>query len=142
MAFGTNPVDFLTPFDTGKVVGTGAQARAKERANSFLDAAKVGGAGVDIFGKMRQQEILGDAQRAAQSTANNASLISGGLDLIGSVGSFGAAGGFGNFGGGTTSTSGIGSGVGQASLTPGVDTRSTFSNRINPIAGFGGVMNG
>ena len=95
MAFGTNPVDFITPFDTGKVVGTGAQARAKERANSFLDAAKVGGAGVDIFGKMRQQEILGDAQRAAQSTANNASLISGGLDLIGSVGSFGAAGGFG-----------------------------------------------
>ena len=94
MAFGTNPVDFLTPFDTGKVVGTGAQARAKERANSFLDAAKVGGAGVDIFGKMRQKEILGDAQQAAQSTANNASLISGGLDLIGNVGSFGAAGGF------------------------------------------------
>ena len=101
MAFGTNPVDFLTPFDTGKVVGTGAQARARERANSFLDAAKVGGAGVDIFGKMRQKEILGDAQQAAQSTANNASLISGGLDLIGNVGSFGASGGFGNFGGGT-----------------------------------------
>lgn len=91
--------DFNDSVDTGKVVGTGAQAKAKERANSFLDTARVGGAGVDIFGKMRQQEILGDAQRAAQSTANNASLISGGLDFLGSVGSFGAAGGFGNFGG-------------------------------------------
>ena len=101
MAFGVDYTGFLDSFDTGKVVGTGAQARAKERANSFLDAAKVGGAGVDIYGKMRQKEILGDAQQAAQSTANNASLISGGLDLIGSVGSFGASGGFGNFGGGT-----------------------------------------
>ena len=98
MAFGTNPVDFFTPFDTGKVVGTGAQARAKERANSYLDAAKVGGAGVDIFGQMRQQEITDDANRAAQSTANTAGAISGGLDLIGSVGSFGAAGGFNTLG--------------------------------------------
>ena len=94
MAFGTNPVDFLTPFDTGKVVGTGAQARARERANSFLDTARVGGSGVDIFKQMREKEIMDDANRAAQSTANNASLISGGLDLIGNVGSFGAAGGF------------------------------------------------
>ena len=94
MAFGTNPVDFLTPFDTGKVVGTGAQAKARERANSFLDTARVGGSGVDIFKQMREKEIMDDANRAAQSTANNASLISGGLDLIGNVGSFGAAGGF------------------------------------------------
>ena len=57
MAFGMFSPDFNDSFDTGKVVGTGAQAKARERANSFLDAAKVGGAGVDIFGKMRAQEI-------------------------------------------------------------------------------------
>jgi hypothetical protein len=108
MAFGTNPVDFFSPFDTGKVIGTGSQARAKELANSYLDTARVGGAGLDTIGKMRYNEIIGDAKRSAQSitnsaqsAANKASFISGGLDLLGNVGSFGAAGGFGNFGGGT-----------------------------------------
>ena len=98
MAFGVDYTGFLDSFDTGKVVGTGAQAKAKERANSFLDAAKVGGAGVDTIGTMRYKEILGDAQQSAQSTANRAGAISGGLDLLGSVGSFGAAGGFGGAG--------------------------------------------
>ena len=69
-------------------------------ANSYLDTARVGGAGLDTIGKMRSNEIIGDATRSAQSaansarsTANNASLIRGGLDLLGSVGSFGARGG-------------------------------------------------
>jgi len=141
MAFGVDYTGFLDSFDTGKVVGTGAQAKARERANSFLDAAKVGGAGVDIFGKMRAQEITDEANQYANQKGQQADLFGKVASFAGGLGSFGAAGGFGNFGGGTTSTSGIGSGVGQASLTPGVDTRSTFSNRINPIAGFGGVMN-
>jgi len=95
MAFGTNPTDFITtPFDTGEVVGTGAQAKAKERAYSYLDTARVAGSGLDTIGNMKYNEIIGDAKRSAQSTANNASFISGGLDLLGSVGSFGAAGGF------------------------------------------------
>ena len=98
MAFGTNPVDFLTPFDTGKVVGTGAQARAKERANSFLDAAKVGGAGVDTFGQMRYKEILGDAQQSANQTAQGAKTFGDIANFAGSMGTIGASkGGFSGF---------------------------------------------
>jgi hypothetical protein len=98
MAFGVDYTGFLDSFDTGKVVGTGAQARAKELANSFLDAAKVGGAGVDTIGQTRAKELLRDAQQSAKSTTNTASAVSGGLDFLGSVGSFAAAGGFGGAG--------------------------------------------
>jgi len=101
MAFGVDYTGFLDSFDTGKVVGTSAQKDAKERANAFLDTARVGGAGVDIFGKMRYKEIMDDAKRSAKSTTDTAGAVSGGLDFLGNVGSFGAAGGFGNFGGGT-----------------------------------------
>jgi hypothetical protein len=66
MAFGVDYTGFLDSFDTGKVVGTGAQAKARERANSFLDAAKVGGAGVDIFGKMRYKEITDECRSNMQ----------------------------------------------------------------------------
>lgn len=44
-------------------------------------------------------------------------------------------------GGGDVEVSGIGLGEDQASLVPGIDVRSDFDNRINPIEGFGGVMN-
>ena len=138
MAFGMFLPDFNDSFDTGKVVGTGAQAKARERANSFLDTARVGGSGVDIFKQMREKEIMDDANRAAQSTANNASLISGGLDLIGSVGSFGAAGGFG--GAGAVG----GDGGAAAGLTmPGSKGYDFFKNS-SPLAGdftydFGGI---
>jgi hypothetical protein len=141
MAFGMFSPDPNDSFKTGEVLGAGAQARAQDFLNNYIETDIVGGAAVNTIGQTRAKELLDDAQQSAKSTTNTASAISGGLDFLGGMGSFGAAGGFGNFGGGTTSTSGIGSGVGQASLTPGVDTRSTFSNRINPIAGFGGVMN-
>ena len=100
MAFGMFSPDPNDSFDTGKVVGTGAQKRAQDFLNKYIETDIVGGAGVDTFGQMRYKEILGDAQQSAQSTTNTAGAISGGLDLLGSVGSFGAAGGFGNFGGG------------------------------------------
>ena len=94
MAFGVDYTGFLDSFDAGKVVGTNAQKDARERANAFLDTAKVGGAGVDIFGQMRRKEILDDAKRAANSTTDTAGAVSGGLDFLGNMGSFGAAGGF------------------------------------------------
>tara|TARA_R110002074_G_scaffold225830_1_gene397487 strand:- start:1632 stop:2042 length:411 start_codon:yes stop_codon:yes gene_type:complete len=95
MAFGMFSQDPNDSFKPGELLGPSAQKDAKERANAFLGTALVGGEGVDIFGKTRAKEILGDAQQSAQSTANRAGAISGGLDLIGSVGSFGASGGFG-----------------------------------------------
>jgi len=101
MAFGVDYTGFLDSFDTGKVVGTGAQAKARERANSFLDAAKVGGAGVDIFGKMRYKEIMDDAGQYAKQEGQQADLFGKVASFAGGLGSFGAAGGFGNFGGGT-----------------------------------------
>jgi len=101
MAFGVDYTGFLDSFDTGKVVGTGAQAKARERANSFLDAAKVGGAGVDIFGKMRAQEITDKANQYAKQEGQQADLFGKVASFAGGLGSFGAAGGFGNFGGGT-----------------------------------------
>jgi len=101
MAFGVDYTGFLDSFDTGKVVGTGAQAKARERANSFLDAAKVGGAGVDIFGKMRAQEITDNANQYANQKGQQADLFGKVASFAGGLGSFGAAGGFGNFGGGT-----------------------------------------
>jgi len=101
MAFGVDYTGFLDSFDTGKLVGTSAQKDAKDRVNAFLNTARVGGAGVDIFGKMRYKETMDDAKQSAKSTTNTASAVSGGLDFLGGMGSFGAAGGFGNFGGGT-----------------------------------------
>ena len=98
MAFGVDYTGFLDSFDTGKVVGTGAQARAQDFLNKYMETDIVGGAAVNTIGQTKSKEVLRDAQKSAQSTANNASLISGGLDLLGSVGSFGAAGGFGGAG--------------------------------------------
>ena len=43
--------------------------------------------------------------------------------------------------GGDVGISGIGLGEDQASLVPGIDVRPDIDNRLNPIAGFGGVMN-
>lgn len=94
MAFGMFSPDFNDSFDTGKVVGTGAQARAKELANSFLDAAKVGGAGVDTIGQMRAKEITNDANQYANQKGQQADLFGKVASFAGSVGSFGAAGGF------------------------------------------------
>ena len=140
--FGFNPTNFSDPFDVNKVAGTNSRERAKLKSQTFLTDSQLGGAATGIFAQNKAEDIMAKANASAQRTASNAAGISGIFDAVGSIGSFGAAGGFGNFGGGATSTSGIGSGTGQASLTPGVDTRSAFHNRINPIAGFGGVMNG
>lgn len=140
--FGFNPSTFSDPFDVNKPLGADNRERAKLKSQTFLTDSALGGKATEIIGQNKAEDIMAKAGAAAQRTASNAAGISGLLSAAGSIGSFGAAGGFGNFGGGATSTSGIGSGTGQASLTPGVDTRSAFHNRINPIAGFGGVMTG
>ena len=83
-----------------------------------------------------------DRLRKAGAYITGQNRIAGFANLAGDVAGFGLSGGFDSlFKGAASPTSGIGSGVGQASLTPGIDTRSAFSNKINPIAGFGGVMN-
>lgn len=98
MAFGMFSPDPNDSFKTGEVLGAGAQARAQDFLNNYIETDIVGGAAVNTIGQTRAKEVLRDAQKSAQSTANNASSISGGLDLLGSVGSFGAAGGFGGAG--------------------------------------------
>ena len=85
--------------------------------------------------------MAADSASAIQGINQNAAGITGLLDAGTSLlGTFGGD----IFGGGAaaaTAPVGIGDGVGQASLTPGIDVRSDFSNKINPIAGFGGVLN-
>jgi len=98
MAFGMFSPDPNDSFDPAKVLVPGAQARAQDFLNNYIETDIVGGAAVNTIGQTRAKEVLRDAQKPAQSTANNASSISGGLDLLGSVGSFGAAGGFGGAG--------------------------------------------
>jgi len=94
MAFGVDYTGFLDSFDTGKVVGTGAQKDAKERANAFLGTAMVGGAGVDTIGQMRYKEIMNDAGQYANQKGQQADLFGKVASFAGGVGSFGAAGGF------------------------------------------------
>ena len=94
MAFGMFSPDPNDSFNAGKVVGAGAQAEARERANSFLGTAMVGGAGVDTMGLMRKQEILDDAAQYANQKGQQADLFGKVAGFAGSVGSFGAAGGF------------------------------------------------
>jgi hypothetical protein len=98
MAFGVDYTGFLDSVDTGKVVGTGAQARAQDFLNNYIETDIVGGAAVNTIGQTRAKELLRDAQQAAKSTTDTASAVSGGLDFLGNVGSFGAAGGFGGAG--------------------------------------------
>ena len=94
MAFGMFSPDPNDSFKTGEVLGAGAQAKARERANSFLDAAKVGGEGVDIFGQMRANEIMNDANQYANQKGQQADLFGKVASFADGVGSFGAAGGF------------------------------------------------
>lgn len=98
MAFGMFSPDFNDSFDTGKVLGAGAKDRAQDFLNKYIETDIVGGAAVNTVGQTRAKELLDDAQQSAQSTTNTAGAISGGLDLLGSVGSFGASGGFNTLG--------------------------------------------
>ena len=98
MAFGMFSPDPNDSFKTGEVLGAGAQARAQDFLNKYMETDIVGGAAVNTIGQTKSQELLRDAQQAAKSTTDTASAVSGGLDFLGSVGSFGAAGGFGGAG--------------------------------------------
>ena len=98
MAFGVDYTGFLDSFDTGKVVGTGAQKDAKERANAFLETAMVGGAGVDTIGQMRYKEIMNDASQYANQKGQQADLFGKVASFAKGVGSFGADGGFNTLG--------------------------------------------
>jgi hypothetical protein len=85
-------------FDPAKVLVPGAQARAQDFLNQYMETDIVGGAAVNTIGQTRAKELLDDAQQSAKSTTNTASAVSGGLDFLGGVGSFGAAGGFNTLG--------------------------------------------
>jgi len=145
MAFGVDTTGFLDSFDVDQVVGDSGKARAQEFLDSYINTAKVGGFGVDTLSTMKQKELLEDAQQSAKRSEQGAQTFGNIASFAEGLGSIGASkGGFSKFfdmGGGAEATSGIGSGGGQASLTPGIDLRSSFSNKINPIGGFGGVMN-
>ncbi len=99
MAISFGPSDFLDKFNTGKFMATSGRADAIERANAFTNSARVGGEGVTQIARNEATDRLKNAQQSAQSITNTAGAISGGLNLLGSVGSFGAAGGFGGGGG-------------------------------------------
>jgi hypothetical protein len=81
-------------FDPGKAIRTRAWADAQKRVSSYLDTAKVGGAGVDIFGQMRAKEIMNDANQYANQEGQQADLFGKVASFAEGAGSFGAAGGF------------------------------------------------
>ena len=142
MRFAIGSIPQLEAFMSGPNMGAlsagATDLRSREKAAGIGLQGQVAGTGIRAKGQAISGGLLGDARAAAGRSAMMGSIF----QTLGQVG--GAAIGAGMFsgGGGGVGTSGIGSGVDQASLTPGIDVRSDFSNRINPIAGFGGVMNG
>ncbi len=98
MAFGMFSPDPNDSYDTGRTVGLGAQKRAQDFLNNYIETDIVGGAGVDTFGQMRYKEILGDAQQSANQTAQGAKTFGDIASFAGGLGSFGASGGFNTLG--------------------------------------------
>jgi hypothetical protein len=129
---------FSDPYNPTEAVLNSRMGETEKWGNAKENEDKLRGFSFTLDKQKKMEKAL----EKAQSYIGGQNKIAGFANLAGDIAGFGLSGGFdGLFKGAAPTTSGIGSGVGQASLTPGIDIRPDFSNRINPIGGFGGVMN-
>ena len=145
-----NPADvtqYFDHFNPTKAIKARTAADAYRKGGAALRSGRVVGEAAKFYGGAKGDKFMADAGAYANQQAQNAQTFGTFANLAGGIGSFGIMGGFNNigssFGGGMT-----GSGVGQASLTPGVDVVPDIAPVMNPgvfqgfeTPSFGPIMN-